>query len=185
VTLWAFYRLVLKRGLSGSWGLTERVELALGIIAGAVQFFYPPTRYPLVGTILAILWIVPSALLLWTVGRALILAPYQVHVDTLAKIPNIDRAVVRDRLGQLLIDGEKVREDAECYGVNNFAEEILAWQHSVEKFLAVDLGKEYIARFRNIAHIDDRMIYDPEYQDVVRALKTGCNFLSDLIKEFS
>jgi hypothetical protein len=185
MTLRGYYGLIFKRGLGGSWGLTERIELALGVVAGALQFFYPPVRYPIVGTVLAILWVVPAALLVWTIGKALVLAPYKVYFETLAQIPNPDRAAIREDLAEYLLNGQIFFEAVNLPMFIHQREEIQGWLHAVERYIADTLGPSELARFRQSSRLDlgVRGVMDPRLQR--DALRVRCDYLADLIREYS
>jgi hypothetical protein len=185
MTFCGYWRLVLERAFTGSWGLPERIELALGIVAGALQVFLPPVSYPLIGRLLAFLWAVPAVLLVWTFIKRLAGAPYEIHLETLARIPDPRKAEIRERLGALLREGREAIYNVNRDGLPVVSDSIITWLWNVSSFLGAELSPSAIAQFRHATELDPaRPSYLSEHR-VIRGLEAGCTYLSGLIDRYS
>jgi len=189
MTFWGYYREVFKRGFGGSWGLAERIELTLGVAAGALQFFYPPARYPIVGRVLGILWIVPAALLVFTFGRRLLFAPYDLHAE-LERAPGGRNAALRARLTALLSVGEQLHSNAlDTYRNSSFTvlEDAQKWELEVKQFCDASLDAIFFSRFRHGApfpQTNEFLRLEDEHL-LEESLRQRCETLLAMIKEFS
>src|SRR5262245_41464104 len=131
MSLKAYYLLLFRRAFGHSLGLAEKIELLIGLIAGMLQYFLPPSTHPLLAAGVALAWVIPLLLLLMTWAYRLIISPHRLHLETLAKLPDVNRTPIIQRLAALLTKGSSVALNVTYRGTRESTYYVISWSNDV------------------------------------------------------
>lgn len=185
MSLGTYYWGVLKRAAGPPFDRARRIHfsvvMAAEIILLAARLLLTPATSVTVQRVKDYGWTVPIAYLVLAFLWRLVQVPHQLHLETLAKIPDRTRADARDGLRRLMVDFDtNLIGYVQSHGAHNWEEEIKKWVAKVETFLD-GLGSHYVERLRAIPNLFGGDIH----RHILTALRHTRSLLDDVMSDYS
>src|SRR5258708_5874081 len=113
----------------------RKIHFGIGMAAevmllGATLFLGPTSTKTFEG-IRAYGWVVALAYLFVAFLIALAGESYELHLETLAKVPNKKRGDIRDRIRQLMLEGDRLIEFQERSEISPYGHDALDWKNRI------------------------------------------------------
>ena len=197
MTLRDFYGLIVERAFTNSLDRARKVGFVLTIAGAIFQYFYPPSEFSIIGTLLIPVWLVPLCIIVFTWIRRLIRAPYELYCDLAEELradkqermTAEERKQIRDELGAFAIAGQTLIAQfaSLLYNKRDAAQNGVAWVLAVDEYVEKRLGREYRARLWQNAYIPKRRVTDTLMLDLTfpERIRTRCSNLMEIMKDFS
>jgi hypothetical protein len=182
-----YYSVVIRRAWHSAFDGARKigffVTIAAGILLLAARELLPEARSAVVRGIMEYAWIVPATYLVLSFGWRVLRAPYEIHLEMLAQIPDFTRAGAKDGLRKLMLEGENILSSMEQYRPNVMSHEMVMWRSEVERSLGEHLGEPYAKRFEAILG-GCEFIGEEEFK-VPTAMRTALEMLKDVMRQYA
>jgi hypothetical protein len=153
------------------------VGMAAEVILLAALLFFPTSSVKMFEQIRAYGWTVAFLYLVVAFLIALGRESYELHLETLAKIPDRSRADIRDKLNWLIIDTKRFSEHVDWAKAHHYRDNIGKWRERTEAGLR-EIGEAYAERFRAIPRLSGA-----NHTETMKGLEAAQALLEDIKRE--
>ena len=190
MTFWDYWWLIAKRAWSEAVSRAKTFQFFLGPLAATVladAFLTAPRElYPFLLRFIPFLGLATIAFFALAWGWMMIRVPHRLHLETLARIPDLKRADIRERLGVFLFDGLRLAEEAQQHGMTDQVREgITNWIVEVSAYLASDVSPSATAQFRHASKLELRSLNFGDHERLLNGISEGCSYLSKFIDRYA